>query len=234
MRCHLCVVVAGAFQDEEVVGEAVDVFCECGSDVSVPAKAYDVAFGPAAYGACYVRLCGCYGAAGQDNDLSLGVEASRVSMACSISLMSSGPRLAGSGVVPSCGRVARYAPMLKSLFWMRRSCACMGAGRLCRELDRWLDTCSKWRKRLAISLQFINGERRDGHKIYSLHEPDVVCIAKGKDRVKYEFVNKVSIVRTWNGLLIGAISFRNEYDGHTIDPAMEQVRRLYPRQDFGR
>ena len=102
------------------------------------------------------------------------------------------------------------------------------AGRLCRELDRLLDEDSVWRERLEISLKFINGEKLDGHKIYSLHEPDVVCIAKGKDRVKYEFGNKVSIIRTWNGLIIGAKSFRNEYDGHTIDLAMEQVGRLYP------
>ena len=102
------------------------------------------------------------------------------------------------------------------------------AGRLCRELDRLLDADSPWRERLKISLMFINGEKLDGHKIYSLHEPDVVCIAKGKDRVKYEFGNKVSIIRTWSGLIIGAKSFRNEYDGHTIDPAMEQVGRLYP------
>lgn len=102
------------------------------------------------------------------------------------------------------------------------------AGRLCRELDRRLDDDSKWRGRLRISLMFINGEKLDDHKIYSLHEPDVVCIAKGKDRIKYEFGNKVSIIRTWNGLIIGAKSFRNEYDGHTVDPALEQVGRIYP------
>lgn len=102
------------------------------------------------------------------------------------------------------------------------------AGRLCRELDRLLDAYSRWRERLTVSLMFINGEKLDGRKIYSLHEPDVVCIAKGKDRIKYEFGNKVSIIRTWNGLIIGAKSFRNEYDGHTIDASLEQSRRLYP------
>ena len=44
------------------------------------------------------------------------------------------------------------------------------AGRLCRELDRLLDADSPWRERLKISLMFINGEKLDGHKIYSLHE----------------------------------------------------------------
>ena len=79
-------------------------------------------------------------------------------------------------------------------------------------------------------MKFVNGERRDGHKIYSLHEPDVLCISKGKDHKKYEFGNKVSLVRLWNGLIVGALSFRNEYDGHTIDKAMEQVGRVYGRK----
>ena len=39
----------------------------------------------------------------------------------------------------------------------------------------------------------------------------------------------MSIVRLWNGIIIGAMSFRNEYDGHTIDRAMEQTHRLYGR-----
>lgn len=102
------------------------------------------------------------------------------------------------------------------------------AGRLVRELLRNLPPESPWLPRLAIALKFVNGEKIDGHKIYSLHEPEVVCIAKGKDRVKYEFGNKVSIVRTQSGLVIGALSFRNEYDGHTIDRSLEQIRRIYP------
>jgi IS5 family transposase len=85
------------------------------------------------------------------------------------------------------------------------------------------------RERLDICLRFVNGEKIDGHKIYSLHEPDVLCISKGKEHKKYEFGNKVSIVRTWSGLIIGALSFRNEYDGHTIDKSMEQVDRIYGR-----
>ena len=103
------------------------------------------------------------------------------------------------------------------------------AGRLVRELLRELPSDSKCRERLELCLSFVNGELLDGHKIYSLHEPDVLCICKGKEHKRYEFGNKVSIVRLWNGLIIGALSFRNEYDGHTIDKSMEQVRRLYDR-----
>lgn len=50
-----------------------------------------------------------------------------------------------------------------------------------------------------------------------------------EEHKKYEFGNKVSIVRTWGGLIIGALSFRNEYDGHTIDRSKEQVDRIYGR-----
>ena len=100
------------------------------------------------------------------------------------------------------------------------------AGRLIRELLRELPVASPYRERLDLCLKFINGEKIDGHKIYSLHEPDVLCISKGKEHKKYEFGNKVSIVRTWGGLIIGALSFRNEYDGHTIDRSLEQVERL--------
>ena len=103
------------------------------------------------------------------------------------------------------------------------------AGRLVRELLRELPSDSKYREHLELCLRFVNGELLDGHKIYSLHEPDVLCICKGKEHKKYEFGNKVSIVRLWNGIIIGAMSFRNEYDGHTIDRAKEQALRLYGR-----
>ena len=104
------------------------------------------------------------------------------------------------------------------------------AGRLLRELVRLLPEKNIYQRRIDVSMKFLNGEKIDGHKIYSLHEPDVLCISKGKDYKKYEFGNKVSIVRLWNGLIIGAMSFRNEYDGHTMAPSMEQVGRIYGRK----
>lgn len=104
------------------------------------------------------------------------------------------------------------------------------AGRLVRELLRELPSESKYREHLELCQKFVNREHLDGHKIYSLHEPDVLCICKGKEHKKYEFGNKVSLVRLWNGIIVGALAFRNEYDGHTIDKAMEQVSRLYGRK----
>ncbi|EFA44053.1 hypothetical protein HMPREF0645_1578 [Hallella bergensis DSM 17361] len=84
------------------------------------------------------------------------------------------------------------------------------AGRLLRELLRLLPDQNAYRERIDTCMRFVNGERLDGHKIYSLHEPDVVCVSKGKEGKKYEFGSKISIVRLWDGLIIGALSFRNE------------------------
>ena len=104
------------------------------------------------------------------------------------------------------------------------------AGILLRKLMRDLPEENPYKELLDICMRFVNGEKYDGHKIYSLHEPDVLCIGKGKDHVKYEFGNKVSVTRLWNGVITGAMSFRNEYDGHTVDRAMEQVGRVFGRR----
>lgn len=69
--------------------------------------------------------------------------------------------------------------------------------------------------------------RSSSNKIYSLHEPAVECISKGKEHKKYEFGNKVSLAITLNtGVIVGALGFRKEYDGHTLQPVLEQVSRL--------
>ena len=41
--------------------------------------------------------------------------------------------------------------------------------------------------------QVLNQQPKDKNKIYSLHEPQVYCMAKGKDHKQYEYGNKVSI-----------------------------------------
>ena len=76
----------------------------------------------------------------------------------------------------------------------------------------------------------VSQNRKSKNKVYSLHEPDVVCISKGKEHKQYEFGNKVSILRSWSGLILGACSFRNEYDGHTIEKTLEQTQRMTGRK----
>lgn len=100
------------------------------------------------------------------------------------------------------------------------------AGRLVRELERNLPPNSQYQADLALYQQVLSQQRGSKNKIYSLHEPEVCCISKGKEHKKYEFGNKASFVKTDTGVIVGAKGFRNEYDGHTLEPALEQVKRL--------
>jgi IS5 family transposase len=71
-------------------------------------------------------------------------------------------------------------------------------------------------------------KKDDKNKVYSLHEPDVLCIAKGKEHKPYEFGNKSSFAYTRkSGIIVGAMAIEgNAYDGHTLKPQLLQVREL--------
>ncbi len=100
-------------------------------------------------------------------------------------------------------------------------------GRLVRELERKLPTDSPHLADLEVFKRVLEQTKKSTHKIYSLHEPDVQCISKGKEHKKYEFGNKISILYTQNtGVIVGVTSHRNPYDGHTLEPALEQYKRL--------
>lgn len=105
------------------------------------------------------------------------------------------------------------------------------AGRLIRELERKLPAMNPHISKLEIFKKVLAQKRDDKQKIYSLHEPHVQCIGKGKEHKKYEFGSKVSIVTTkTTGVIIGAINIpKNDYDGHTLHPALEQQQRLTGR-----
>lgn len=103
------------------------------------------------------------------------------------------------------------------------------AGRLLRELQRNLRGNHDYDEQISIFIRVLNQKKHDKDKIYSIHEPGVQCISKGKEHKKYEFGNKVSVVRSLGGLILGAFSFRNEYEGHTIGQSLEQMKRLTGR-----
>lgn len=104
------------------------------------------------------------------------------------------------------------------------------AGRILRDIERKLsqELLIKYADELHIFNLILQQRKGDKNKIYSIHEPDVKCIAKGKESKKYEFGNKSSIVKTKvSGIIVGALGFKdNPYDGHTLDPQLEQVERL--------
>lgn len=97
------------------------------------------------------------------------------------------------------------------------------AGRLVRELERKLGGQSQWRADLDLFDKVLSQTRQSKDKIYSLHEPDVSCIAKGKDHKKYEFGSKVSfaITKTTN-VIVSVVTFKgNPYDGDTLKDTLD-------------
>lgn len=79
-----------------------------------------------------------------------------------------------------------------------------------------------------VLYRVLTQKREDKHKIYSIHEPEVLCIAKGKEHKPYEFGNKSSFAYTRkSGIIVGAMAIDgNAYDGHTLKPQLLQVREL--------
>jgi len=82
-----------------------------------------------------------------------------------------------------------------------------------------------------LYLLVLGQKRDDKNKLYSFHAPEVKCISKGKEHKKYEFGNKscFAITKT-TGIVVGAMAFEdNIYDGHAIEPQLEQVEDLLGR-----
>jgi IS5 family transposase len=87
---------------------------------------------------------------------------------------------------------------------------------------------SVYQHELDLFTRAINQQKNDKDKIYSLHEPDVACIAKGKVAKKFEFGSKVSVALSKNrNIVLGVVNFKgNPHDSKTIEPTLEQVERL--------
>ena len=147
-------------------------------------------------------------------------------------------RAEGLTIKQSYQHVGRRLPMQSSRYaharQMKRARACTRKlktrlGRIVREIVRQVETPSnKLRKLLQTAHRIHAQQRHDQNKIYSVHEPEVECIAKGKAGRQYEFGNKVSVaVSSRGGWFVGAKSFTgNPYDGHTLAEQIKQVENL--------
>jgi len=102
-------------------------------------------------------------------------------------------------------------------------------GRVVRDIERKVvDKDDSLSELLAQAKRLLVQQRHDKNKLYSVHAPEVECIAKGKVHKRYEFGNKASFVTTSKGnWVVGAQSLQgNPYDGHTLGAALEQVKTL--------
>ena len=110
-------------------------------------------------------------------------------------------------------------------------------GRVIRDIARKIDGDPRLEAAFAQLLSLARRVRAQergqrGPKIYSLHAPEVECIAKGKAHKPYEFGVKVSVATTLKHSKGGQFVVHaqalpgNPYDGHTLAgviPAIEQL-----------
>ncbi|NBT79808.1 MAG: IS5 family transposase [Betaproteobacteria bacterium] len=114
-------------------------------------------------------------------------------------------------------RARKASRSLKTIAW-----------RVVRQLDKGLDANAGDRRWLEVAKRVLKQKKGDSQKVYSLHEPEVYCLSKGKEHKKYEFGAKASlVVGKTHGVILGAYSLpENDYDGHTLDRALKQVERI--------
>ena len=102
-------------------------------------------------------------------------------------------------------------------------------GRVVRDVERKTSVPSNiLKEQLILAKQLLQQRQDSKNKIYSVHEPQVECIAKGKAHQRYEFGCKVGFSVTAKGnWILGAQAFRgNPYDGHMLKQSLEQTERL--------
>ena len=77
---------------------------------------------------------------------------------------------------------------------------------------------------LQLAERFRNQQPKDKNKLYSLHEPQVQCISKGKARTRYEFGQKIGVVSTnrSNWITAAQLFVGNPYDGHTLMQSLDK------------
>ena len=105
-------------------------------------------------------------------------------------------------------------------------------GRIVRDVERKISKNNFLKTAFNSVLKILNKvlaqEKDSKNKIYSIHEPDVECISKGKAHKKYEFGCKASFVLTHKeGLALGTQALHgNPYDGHTLKNVLEKAETI--------
>ena len=96
---------------------------------------------------------------------------------------------------------------------------------VCRKIAGDAALEARFARLLGLVERLLAQQPKDKNKLYSLHAPEVVCIAKGKAHKPYEFGAKVGIaVTNKEGLVLAAAAFEgNPYDGHTLQATIDQA-----------
>ena len=107
--------------------------------------------------------------------------------------------------------------------------------RVVRELERKLpeETLKQYESEFCNYKKVLTQERNSKDKIYSLHEPQTACIAKGKAHKAYEFGTKVAVTRgRKTGIITSIKRFSgNPHDSKTLEESLAQSQRV--REQIG-
>lgn len=150
----------------------------------------------------------------------------RVAQSCNFKLRQSYVRL-GKRALVSQGRYGAARQFKRARRETRKLRTYLG--RVLRNVERGGQKLSAKQVQIMSVARRILAQRRTDHgKVYSVHAPEVECIAKGKVRKHYEFGCKVRIVTTLRQSWIVGIDAEhgNPDDGATLKPALAQVQRL--------
>jgi len=110
-------------------------------------------------------------------------------------------------------------------------------GRVIRDIARRIAGSDRlqedFAKELSLARRVLAQERgQRGHKVYSLHAPEVECIGKGKAHKPYEFGVKVSVAtplkHSAGGQFVVHVAALpgNPYDGHTLATVIPAMQAL--------
>ena len=105
-------------------------------------------------------------------------------------------------------------------------------GRVIRDIERnlpWGDDIPPPLADMLLKAKRLYEQKKNSKKkLYSLHMPEVECIAKGKAHKKYEFGCKVGLVSSLKGnFILGMQALHdNPFDGHTLRGCLSQAEAL--------
>ena len=104
------------------------------------------------------------------------------------------------------------------------------AGRLVRDIDRKAEKAGSktFFKDKELFTKELNQKKTDKNKIYSLHEPQTACIAKGKSHKPYEFGAKIGFATLpGSNVIVGVAHFQGTpHDSTTLPDTLSSAESL--------
>jgi len=90
------------------------------------------------------------------------------------------------------------------------------------------DLHAEFHEELELTERMLDQQKQDKNKLYSIHAPEVECIAKGKVHKKYEFGVKVSVATTSRDNFVVGMPAKpgNPFGGYSLPEALQQGTRM--------